>query len=123
MEFLLLLALVIAFQLGKHYGYYKIVKLMKEVAEEQGLDLEKELGIVKAKEENKVEKVHKLNVEQQGDMLYLFDKESDDFICQATSVQELCELAKKYKNVNMAAVLHGDKVFAFKDGISTEIKA
>lgn len=96
---------------------------MKEVAEEQGLDLEKELGIVKAKEENKVEKVHKLNVEQQGDMLYLFDKESDDFICQATSVQELCELAKKYKNVNMAAVLHGDKVFAFKDGISTEIKA
>lgn len=96
---------------------------MKEVAEEQGIDLEKELGVVKASEENKVEKVHKLKVEQHGDVLYLFDKESDDFICQALSVQELCELAKKYKNVNMAAVLHGDKVFAFKDGVSTEIKA
>jgi len=120
----LILLLVVAFQAGKHYGYFKIVKLMKEVAEEQGLDLEKELGLVKAREEqNQADKVHKLQVEQHGDLLYLFDKESDNFICQGSSVQELCDLAKKTKNVNLAAVLHGDKVFAFKDGISTEVKA
>jgi hypothetical protein len=125
MELLILFAIVvIAFQLGKHYGYYKIVKLMKEVAEEQGLDLERELGIIKAREEqNQADTVHKLQVEQHGDLLYLFDKESDSFICQGSSVQELCDLAKKQKNVNLAAVLHGDKVFAFKDGISTEVKA
>ena len=120
----LILLLVVAFQAGKHYGYFKIVKLMKEVAEEQGLDLEKELGLVKEREEqNQTDTVHKLQVEQHGDLLYLFDKESDNFICQGSSVQELCDLAKKNKNVNLAAVLHGDKVFAFKDGISTEIKA
>ena len=96
---------------------------MKEVAEEQGLDLEKELGIVKANEENKVDKVYKLKVEQHGDMLYLFDKESDDFICQASSVQELAKLASEYKKINLAAVMHGDKVFAFKDGTSTEVVA
>lgn len=124
MELLILLLLVVAFQAGKHYGYYKIVKLMKEVAEEQGLDLEKELGLVKEREEqNQSDKVHKLQVEQHGDLLYLFDKESDNFICQGASVQELCDLAKKHKNVNLAAVLHGDKVFAFKDGVSTEVKA
>ena len=122
---ILTLIIVVAFQAGKHYGYYKIVKLMKEVAEEQGIDLEKELGIVKAQEEAKdsPEKVHKLLVEQHGDLLYLFDKESDNFICQGSSVQELCDLAKKHKNVNLAAVMHGEKIFAFKDGISTEVKA
>ncbi len=126
MELLILFAIVfIAFQMGKHYGYYKIVKLMKEVAEEQGLDLERELGIVQEREEqkNQPEKVHKLQVEQHGDLLYLFDKESDSFICQGSSVQELCDLAKKHKNVNLAAVLHGEKVFKFQDGISTEVQA
>ena len=98
---------------------------MKEVAEEQGLDLEKELGIVKEQEEarGKPEKVYKLHVEQHGELLYLFEKDSDNFICQGSSVQELCDLAKKHKNVNFAAVMHGDKVFAFKDGISTEVVA
>jgi hypothetical protein len=43
MELLILFSIVvIAFQAGKHWGYYKIVKTMKEVAEEQGIDLEKE---------------------------------------------------------------------------------
>jgi len=126
MELLILFAIiVIAFQLGKHYGYYKIVKIMKEVAEEQGVDLERELGIMQVREEekNKPEKVHKLQVEQHGELLYLFDKESDNFICQGSSVQELCDLAKKNKNVNLAAVLHGEKVFTFKDGISVEVQA
>lgn len=124
MELLILFTIVVvAFQAGKHYGYYKIVKLMKEVAEEQGIDLEKELGIVKEKEESKKNpSVHKLEVETHGDLLYLFDKESDRFICQGSSVQELAKLAKELKQVNLAAVKHGDKLFAFKDGESTEVK-
>jgi hypothetical protein len=124
MELLILFAIiVIAFQLGKHYGYYKIVKLMKEVAEEQGLDLEQELGLMQEKEVIKTPSVLKLQVEQHGELLYLFDVDTDNFICQGSSVQELCELAKKQKNVLYAAVKHGDKVFAFKDGESTEVTA
>lgn len=120
---LLILLLFVAFQAGKHWGYYKIVKTMKEVAEEQGLDLEKELGIVVEKEESTLKAfvVPKLNVEQHGEMLYLFDVDTDNFICQATSVQELAKLAKELKNVSVAAVKHGDKIFAFKDGESVEV--
>lgn len=124
MELLILLIIgVLCFQAGKHWGYYTIVKLMKEVAEEQGIDLEKELGLVKDKEEAKLKKltVPKLNVEQHGDMLYLFDVENDRFICQGSSVQELAKLAKELKNVSVAAVKHGDKIFAFKDGVSVEV--
>lgn len=119
---LLLLVIVIAFQAGKHWGYYKIVSLMKQVAEEQGIDLEKELGIVKEQEEdNNKPAVYKLEVETHGNVLYLFDKETDQFICQGSSVQELATLAKEYKNVLYAAVKYDDKVFAFKDGKSTEV--
>ena len=96
---------------------------MKEVAEEQGLDLEQELGLMQEKEVIKTPSVLKLQVEQHGELLYLFDVDTDNFICQGSSVQELCELAKKQKNVLYAAVKHGDKVFAFKDGESTEVTA
>ncbi len=122
MELLILLLVFVAFQAGKHYGYYKIVKIMKEVADEQGFDLEKELGIAQEQDENqKVFVVPKLNVEQHGEVLYLFDVDTDNFICQGSSVQELAKLAKELKNVSVAAVKHGDKIFAFKDGESVEV--
>lgn len=121
MELLLLACIVyLSFQAGKHWGYYKLAKLMKEVAEEQGIDLEKELGVIK-EQENAAQAVYKLEVETHGEVLYLFDKETDRFICQGSSVQELAKLAKELKQVNLAAVKHGDKIFAFKDGESTEV--
>lgn len=117
----LLLIVVVAFQAGKHWGYFKLARMMKEVAAEQGIDLEKELGI--KREEEKENTVFKLRVETHGDVLYLFEKETDNFICQGSSVQELAKLAKEYKNIGLAAVMHGDKVFAFKDGVSQEFTA
>ncbi len=126
MELLLLFFIVyVAFQAGKHYGYYKLAKIMREVAEEQGIDLERELGLIQEQEEtkSKVDTVLKLEVEQHGELLYLFDIETDKFICQGSSVQELAKLAKDLKQVNYAAVKHGDKIFAFKNGESTEVTA
>lgn len=93
---------------------------MKEVADEQGIDLEKELGFVQEQEEKKPG-VYKLIVEEHGNLLYLFDAEKDKFICQGSSVQELCKIAKEQQNVLYAAVKHGDRVFQFKDGESTEV--
>lgn len=108
------------FLLGKIHAFLAISRMIKEVAEEQGIDLEKEL---RESQEPKVQVklVHKLAVEKHGEMLYLFDKEEDSFICQGSSVQELAKLAKQYKNIMYAAVLYGDKVFQFKDGESTEV--
>jgi len=121
MELLLILVFVVGFILGKIYGYYHVVSLMKEIAEDNGIDLEKALGL--KKDEHTVPEVYKLKVEQHGDMLYLFDYEQDEFICQGSSVQELAKHAKEYKNICIAAVLHGEKVFKFKDGESTEVLA
>lgn len=117
----LILLLIVAFQAGKHYGYFKIVKIMKEVADEQGFDLEKELGIVEDKEEKPKDVVRKLKIDVGGDILYLFDIDTDTFICQANCVQDLAKIAKERSQIIYAVVKHGDKFFAFKDGESTEV--
>jgi hypothetical protein len=121
MEILFLITFVVGFFLGKYYGFYKVASMMKEVAEERGFDLVKELGL--NKEDTATPQVYKLEVETHGDMLYLFDKESDNFICQGSSVQELAKFAKDYKNVTLAAVKYNNKIFAFKDGESIEVLA
>lgn len=117
MELLILLIIFgVGFWAGELYGMYKIVTSLREV-----IDIEKALGL--EKQEKPASTVYKLEVETHGDMLYLFDSESDSFICQGSSVQELATLAKEYKNVLYAAVKYNDKVFAFKDGKSIEVIA
>ena len=107
------------FIFGKLHTYFYIGNLLKQVAEEQGIDLEKEIKQTSAPPKPRV---YKLDVEEHGDMLYLFDVEKHNFICQGKTVEELCELAKQQKNVLYAAVKHGERVFQFKDGVSTEVK-
>ena len=114
---LLFVVFLIGFAAGYAWASFKFVKALKDAAEEAGINLEKEL----TKSQPPKNAVYKLVVEQHGDMLYLFDKEKDSFICQGSSVQELAKLAKQYKNIMYAAVLYGDKVFQFKDGESTEV--
>lgn len=114
----------LGYYIGKFHTYWKMARLIKEVAEEQGIDVQAELEkIVNGDEDTEERVVHKLQVEIHGEQLYLFDHETDEFICQGSSVQELCELALKYKKVLYAAVKYNDKVFAFKDGNSTEVTA
>lgn len=121
----LLLVFIAGFIVGEMYGYYKVVKAIRRLAEDNGFDIEKELGLNTTEKDTEKEtpSVYKLNVEQHGEMLYLFDSEKDNFICQGSSVQELCKVAKEQNNVKFAAVKHGDKIFAFKDGVSIEVVA
>lgn len=98
--------------LGTIRTYIKFAREMKEAADSLGIDLDKEL----TKKETPEKTVYKLIVEKHGNMLYLFDREKNDFICQGSSIQELAELAKKYKNIIMATAIYDDKVFMFHDG-------
>jgi len=114
----ILLALVIGYFVGKAHAYYTLARAFRDIAEENGIDLEKDWLSEKVEETTQV---YKLKVETHGDMLYLFDKETDSFVCQGSTVQELATLAQKNKNIAYAAVLHGDKIFTFQDGKSIEV--
>lgn len=120
MDLLIIISLVgIGYWIGNMHASYKFFNIMKKVAEEQGIDLDQEVEKLHLKEE-KTSEIHKLVTEQHGDMLYLFKRDSDDFVCQGKTLQELAELAKKYKDIKLATVVHDNKVFMFVDGNSKE---
>lgn len=123
MEILLYLGLIfLGFSLGQAYTALKLSRLLKQVAEEEGIDLDKEIENVKEKKKQ-IHQVHKLEVEKINDVLYLFDRDNRDFVCQGSSIEELAKLAKEYKNIVVATVVHGDKVFMFVNGASKEYTA
>ncbi len=111
------------FVAGKLHTYFHVAKLLRDIAAHAGIDIERELKKLDSEEEKPEKLVYKLMVEEHGELLYLFDKDTDEFICQGSSVQELAKLALERKKINLAAVLHGEKVFKFKDGESTEVTA
>jgi len=50
----------------------------------------------------------------------LYDRETNDFICQGKSLQQLAELSRKYKKIEYASVKHGEHFVAFIEGKVTE---
>jgi hypothetical protein len=111
-----LIILGLVFWLGYQTGFavlsYKLRHLVYKEA--------KKLGIVTPYQKNTLEEqpptVSQLMVEKANDILYLYNREDDSFVCQASSIEELAKLAKEYKNIKYAAVLHDDDVVAFVDG-------
>ena len=113
-----LVALGIGYVLGKAYTLYRLRALIKTLAKEQGIDIDKELA--KYHSNTPVVEVHLLEVQEIENTLYLFDRESKDFVCQGATLEELAKLAKDYKNILVATVLHHDRVFMFVNGNSKE---
>lgn len=106
---------------GSSVTYFKIHRMFRKFAESLGIDIDQELAKIKNKQERNSTGtvkyiVHALETEVHGDTIYLFDKEKNDFICQAKSIEECAQLAKEFKKINDAVVIHGDKVFVFNDG-------
>lgn len=106
--------IMLGFAIGYFHALFKVKNIIFKVAEENGVDLEEHL---KKKTESRVKQ---LEVERINDMLYLYERDTHDFICQATTLEDLAKLAQQYKNINFATVLHDQKVFMFVNGNSKE---
>jgi hypothetical protein len=122
-DFIIILG--IGYFIGKFHTLLTLRSAIKELAEREGLDFDAEMRALerarKGEEEVKIELVHKLKVEKIGEILYLYD-EDDDFVCQASSLEDLAMQAKEYKQIILAAVLYNDKTFMFVNGNSKEFK-
>jgi len=118
MDILIILVIWYAgYLVGNAMANLKFAREIKNAAEAVGIDLEKEFAL----KEKQANVVHKLAIEKHGEILYLFDKEQDNFICQANTVQELAKLAKQYKNIIHAAVMYENTIYQFKDGEAIEV--
>lgn len=57
-----------------------------------------------------------LITEKHGDMLYLFEQGTDNFMCQGTSLEDLMTKLSEYKDIHHAFVEHNKKGFWFING-------
>jgi hypothetical protein len=111
-----LIIFCLVFWLGYQIGYaslsYKLRHLLYKEAKKQGIVIPYQGNVL----EEQHPTVSQLMVEKANDILYLYNREDDSFVCQASSIEELAKLAKEYKNIKYAAVLHDNDVVAFVDG-------
>jgi hypothetical protein len=112
-----LIILGLVFWLGYQIGFavlsYKLRHLLYKEAKKQGIVIPYQDNVL---EEEQLPTVSQLMVEKANDILYLYNREDETFVCQGSTIEELAVLAKEYKNIKYAAVLHDNDVVAFVDG-------
>lgn len=62
-----------------------------------------------------------LTTEKHGDTLYLFEKETDNFMCQGSTLEDLAKKLAEYKDIHIALVDHNSKPIWFVNGEITEV--
>jgi hypothetical protein len=113
---LILLAFVfyIGYNLGQIVLSWQLRDLIVKEARKEGFKIDNSYNIIEDPDDKP--NVLQLFVETSNDMLYLYERDKNNFICQAKTLEELANLSLKYKNIKYAAVLHGDDVVAFVNG-------
>jgi hypothetical protein len=100
----------LGYQVGVNVTAYRLRYLVYAEAKRRGLVKEVDLEL----EEEPT--VMQLFVEKANNTLYLYDKCDNTFVCQGSTLEELATLAKKYKNIDYAAVMIDKEIYAFVDG-------
>ena len=101
----IILLVALGWVMGEFYAVYKLRKNLRTYTIIQ--------------EENKPI-VFKLETELVDNTILLFDRETNDFICQGNSLEQLAQLSREYKKIEYATVKHGDYFVAFIEGKVTE---
>jgi hypothetical protein len=100
----------VGYQFGVSVIAYRLRDLIYKEAKRRGVLKETDPELEKLD-------VAQLFVEKSNNILYLFERDTDNFICQGSTLEELATLAQKYKNIKYAAVMIDKEVYAFVDGI------
>jgi hypothetical protein len=117
MDFIIfIVGLFLGYHLGQMVLSWRLRDIILKEARREGLNIDDEYNVVEQKDDKP--NVAQLFIERANDIMYLYDRKANTFICQATSMDELAKLAKEYKNIKYAAVLDQstEDVFAFVDG-------
>jgi hypothetical protein len=110
-----ILGLYFGYQIGQAITVWKIKDIIIKEAKSQGIDMS---GLDDNHSLKQVDSVSQLFIERANNVLYLYDKEANSFICQASTIDELARLAKEYNNIKYASVMdeQSDAIVAFIDG-------
>ena len=112
--------LVIGYQIGHFVAEVKLVRALKKQAEIMGIDLDSELKKLETEDElAENPNILSLETEVINDIIYLYNKHTNDFICQGKTLEEVIDTAKKYNNVSLATIIHKPlkTVFLVENGL------
>jgi hypothetical protein len=101
----IILILALGWAMGEFYTMYKLRKNIRSY-----LIIQEEIRPT----------VFKLETELVDNTILLFDRDTNDFICQGNSLEQLAQLSREYKKIEYATVKHGDYFVAFIEGKVTE---
>lgn len=104
----------VGYNIGQIVLSWQLRDLIVREARKEGIKVDGEYNIIE--DDDDKPNVFQLFVEKSNDILYLYERDKNNFICQAKTMEELATLSLKYKNIKYAAVLHGDDVVAFVNG-------
>ena len=102
----IILILALGWVMGEFYTIYKLRKNLRSV--------------IIIQEEVSRPNVFKLETEEVDNTILLYDRDTNDFICQGNSLEQLAQLSREYKKIEYATVKHGDYFVAFIEGKVTE---
>ena len=121
MKNFILILVFLGYTIGETIALLRFRKIIYKLAESQGIDLEKEMEKVLGEKSLKTNSIEDLKIEKIQDVLYLY-YQNDEFVCQGASLDELAQLAKKYKNIEFATVVLDKEVYMFMDGKAEKYK-
>lgn len=115
LEFIILgVTFWLGYQIGQAILSWQLRDLIRKEAIKEGIKVDNEFNIVE--DTKNKPNVFQLFVEEANNILYLYDRTDDTFVCQGSSLSELAKLAKEYKNIKYAAVMTDKEIYAFVDG-------
>lgn len=125
MELDFLLFLIQGFVLGwiahKIVISFQIKRAIERIAKEHNLSVEEVISQVSP--ESKVIKVPYLFTEAVNNSIMLYNKETKQFVSQATSLEELAKNLMEHNKINLAVVNHDNEMLWFVEGkIKKDIK-
>lgn len=107
MDYIILI--VLAFWLGANYASNVIRAQLHNLAKQKGIKIVNDPAVEE-------KEVPILSVEKHGNLLYLFDMKSNNFMCQGSSFDELAHKLREYHKIVFAVVKHNDQHVWFIDG-------
>jgi hypothetical protein len=104
--------------LHSFYVAYKMRKIVKKILEDNNLTLEDLDSVLDSKNNSnlKIINVPNLFTEMAGNSIMLYNKDTGNFMCQATTVEDLADNLYKFNKVKFALVQHDSKEVWFVEG-------
>lgn len=116
-----LIIFVFGFIIGYLYSIWRVSKLIVSLSEKEGISVRRKESIDEEDSDKvKVLEVHRLEVEQVGEVLYLYNRHTKTFLCQGASLDTLAKTCKETLSIITAIVVYNDTVYTFVDGVSKE---